>query len=54
MHVDEVLFHGENGRATWETSYQGCIIRKVVSKEFTAGGKFDLFLDSAKSPKKQN
>ena len=32
MHVDEVLCHGENGEATWETSHPGCIMRKVVSK----------------------
>ena len=47
MHVDEVLCHGENGRATWETSHRDCIIRKVTSKEFTAGGSFDFFLDSS-------
>ena len=47
MHVDEVLCHGENGGTTWDTSYQGCIMRKVISKEVTAGGRFDLFLDSA-------
>ena len=49
MHVDEVLCHGENGWATWDTSHRGCIMRKVVSKEFTAGGRFDFFLDSAES-----
>ena len=32
-----------------ETSHQGCIMRKVISKEVTAGGRFDLFLDSAKA-----
>ena len=36
IHVDEVLCHGENGGATWETSHRGCIMRKVVSKTFTA------------------
>ena len=46
IHVDEVLCHGENGGATWETSHRGCILRKVVSKEVTAGGRFDFFLDS--------
>ena len=46
MHVDEVLCHGENGGATWETSHRGCIMRKVESKEVTAGGRFDFFLDS--------
>ena len=46
MHVDEVLCYEENGGATWETSHGGCIMRKVVSKEVTAGGRFDFFLDS--------
>ena len=39
MLVDEVHCHGENGGATLETSYRGCIIRKIVSKEVVAGGK---------------
>ena len=47
MHVDEALCQGGNGGATWETSHRGCILRKVVSKEVTAGGRFDFFLDSA-------
>ena len=46
MRVDEVLCHGDNGGATWETSHRGCILRKVVSKAVTAGGRLDLFLDS--------
>ena len=46
MHVDEVLCHGENGEATWETSHRGCTMRKIIGKEVTAGGRFDLFLDS--------
>ena len=46
MHVDEMLCHGENGGATWETSNRGCIMRKVISKEVTARGRFDFFLDS--------
>ena len=41
MHIYEVLCHGENGGATWEL-----IMRKVVGKAFTAGGRFDFFLDS--------
>ena len=32
----------ENGRATWKTSHRGCIMRKVISKEVTAGGRFDF------------
>ena len=41
-----MLCHGENGGAAWETSHCDCIMRKVVSKEVTAGGRFDFFLDS--------
>ena len=52
MHVDEVLCHGENGVAPWQTLHRGCIIRKVVSKAVTAGGTFDFFLDSALSHSK--
>ena len=46
MHVDDVFCYEENGGATWETSHWGYIMRKVVSKELTAGGRFDFFLDS--------
>ena len=46
MHVDEGLCQVENGEATWETSHRGCILRKVVNIEVTAGGRFDFFLDS--------
>ena len=46
MHVDEVFCHGENGGETWESSHGGYIMRKVVCKELTAGGRFDFFLDS--------
>ena len=37
MHVDEMLCHGKNGGTTWDTSHRGCIMRKVISKEVTAG-----------------
>ena len=43
MHVDEVLCHGDNGGATWDTSHRGSIMRKVVRKAVTAGGRFDFF-----------
>ena len=46
MHVDEVLWHGENRGATWSTSHLGCIMKKVVSKKVTPGGRLYLFLDS--------
>ena len=29
-----------------ETSHQCCIMRKAMSKEVGAGGRFDIFLDS--------
>ena len=32
---------GQHGKFTLS-----CILRKVVSKEVTAGGRFDFFLDS--------
>ena len=47
MLVDEVLCHGENGGATCETSHRGCFI----SKEVTAGGRFNFFLDSDSKPR---
>ena len=34
-------------RTIWETSHRCCIMRKVIHKEVTAGGRFDFFLDSA-------
>ena len=43
MHVDEVLCHGENGRATWETSHRSCIIRKVISKKLLPEEGFSFF-----------
>ena len=29
-----------------DTSHRGCIMRKAMSKEVGAGGRFDIFLDS--------
>ena len=46
MHVNDETLHGENGGTTPETSHQFCIMRKVISKKVTAGGRFDFFLDS--------
>ena len=37
---------GENGRKIWGTSYQCCIMRKVIRKE-VAARRFVFFLDSA-------
>ena len=34
VHANEVLWRGENGGTTWETSHRCCIImRKVIHKE---------------------
>ena len=41
-----MLWHAENVKTTWDASYQCCIVRKVIRKESTAGGRFDFFLDS--------
>ena len=30
----------------WETSHESCIMRKVISNEVTARGRFDFSLDS--------
>ena len=43
MNLDEMRCHGENIGAAWETSHRGCIMRKVVRKAVTAGGRFDFF-----------
>ena len=40
MHVDEVLWHVEDGRMAWETSNRCCIMRKVIRKEVVARGRF--------------
>ena len=46
MHVNQVIWLKENIGTIWETSHQSCIMRKVIHKEVTAGGRFDFFLDS--------
>ena len=46
MHVNEEMLHEENGGTTPETLHWYCIMRKVISKKDTSGGRFDLFLDS--------
>ena len=46
VHANEVLWQGENGGTTWETSHQCDIMKKVIHKEVGAGGRFDFFLDS--------
>ena len=45
VHANKVLWQGEGGGPTWETSHQCCIMGKVIRKEVGAGGKFDFFLD---------
>ena len=50
MHVDEVLWDGEDwGGAAWESSHRCCVMRKVMRKEMVAGGRFDFFLGSGRS-----
>ena len=49
IHVDDVLWHGENGGTTWETSHQCYIMRKVIHKEVGARRKVWPFLDSGLS-----
>ena len=46
MHVNQVMWYEANIGIIWETSDRCCIRRKVIHKEVTAGGRFDLFLDS--------
>ena len=43
MHVDEVLWHGEDGGTAPEISHRFCIMRKVIRKEVVARGKSDFF-----------
>ena len=45
MYIDEVLCRGRMERQ--HEKYPGCILRKAISKDVTAGGRFDFFLDSA-------
>ena len=47
MHVNQVIWHEKNIGTMWETSHRYCIMRKVIHKEVTAGGRFDSFLDSS-------
>jgi len=46
MPVNQVIWHEENIRTIWETSRRCCIMRKVIHKEVTVGGRLDFFLDS--------
>ena len=43
MHVNQVIWHEENIGTIWETSHRCCLMRKVIKKEVTAGGRFDFF-----------
>ena len=46
VHANEVLWQGENGGTTWETSHRCCRMRKAIRKEVGAGGRSGFFLDS--------
>ena len=47
MHASDLIQHEDTSGTTRETSHQCCIMRKAMSKEVGAGGRFDIFLDSA-------
>ena len=47
MHASGLIQHEDTSGTTRETSHQCCIMRKAMSKEVGAGGRFDIFLDSA-------
>ena len=42
MHENQVNWHEENIGTIWETSHRCCIMRKVVHKDVTTGGRFDF------------
>ena len=46
MHVNQVIWHEENIGTIWETYHRCCIMRRVIRKKVTVGGRFDFFLDS--------
>ena len=46
MHASDLMLHEDNWGTTRETSHKCCIMRKTMSKEVGAGGRFDIFLDS--------
>ena len=47
MHASDLIQHEDTSGTTQETSHQCYIMRKAMSKEVGAGGRFDIFLDSA-------
>ena len=46
MHASDLIQHEDTSGTTRETSHQCCIMRKAMSKEVGARGRFDIFLDS--------
>ena len=48
MLVNRVIWHEENTGTIWEISHQCCIMRKVIHKEVTTGGRFDIILDTVR------
>ena len=46
MHASDLIQHEDTSGTTRETPHQCCIMRKAMSKEVGAGGRFDIFLDS--------
>ena len=43
VYAKEVIWEEENRGRTWKTSHRCCIMRKVIYKKVTAGGKLDFF-----------
>ena len=50
MHASDLIQHEDTSGTSRETSHQCYIMRKAMSKEVGAGGRFDIFLDSASHP----
>ena len=49
MHVDEVLWHGDDAGTAGETLHRCCVMTKVIRKEVAAGGRFEFFLGAGKN-----
>ena len=49
MHASDLIQHEDTSGTIRETSHQCYIMRKAMSKEVGAGGRFDIFLDSVQS-----
>ena len=43
MHINQMIWHGENIGTIWEISHECCIMKRVIYKDVTAGERFDFF-----------